>query len=92
MAPPLAITKIGTQGQAAPGAGLAKYYTVTYTAPSTGVPSGNLLIQLVAGGPNEGVLLATFDDVTLSASPIPEPGMLALLAVGGVIVLKRRRR
>jgi hypothetical protein len=88
----LATTQIGTMGQAAPGAGLAKYYTVTYTAPSTNVPSGDLLILLIAGGPNGNVELATFDDVTLSTSPIPEPGMLALLAIGGVLALRRRRR
>jgi hypothetical protein len=60
--------------------------TLTYTF--TGVPSGNLGIVLTsAGGQSD------FDNVRLMATPTPEPGSLALLAVGlGLTVFVLRRR
>jgi hypothetical protein len=61
--------------------------TVTYTSGAT-VPAGDLSIVLTGAGPQ-----ADFDNVRLTASTIPEPGSLSLIAgaLGVMLFLFRRR-
>ena len=53
--------------------------------------SNNLILRIywVGGGPNDANGFMSGDDVTISA--VPEPGSLALLGLGGLCVLRRRR-
>lgn len=41
--------------------------------------------------PNNNYISAAYGGLTLVGTPLPEPGSLALLAAGGVLMLKRRR-
>ena len=60
--------------------------TVTYTSGAV-VPAGNLSIVLTSGG-----VQADFDNVRLTASTVPEPSSLSLLAAAlGLMVLVFRR-
>jgi hypothetical protein len=61
--------------------------SLSYTAGTTS-PSGNLAIVLTSTG-----IQSQFDNVQLSATPVPEPGSLALLATGlGLAFFIFRRR
>lgn len=98
-ATPLASTYIGqTSWQptalAEPGAGLGQYYTVVYTTGASPI-AGDLGITLkINGAGYAGLQVGLFDNVTLDASAIPEPGTTALLGMGlcGLLLVVRRRR
>jgi hypothetical protein len=60
----------------------------SYTS-GTVLPSGNLRIALTTAGPQQ----VNYDNVRLTASPVPEPTSLALLAAGlGLVIFVLRRR
>jgi hypothetical protein len=62
--------------------------SLSYTSGGVNLPSGNLMIVLASAGSQ-----VDFDNVRLSAAPVPEPGTLALLATGlGLVFLVLRRR
>ena len=48
---------------------------------------GRLEIRLVSNGP-----LTAFDHLTLTATPVPEPATMSLLAFGGLAMLRWRGR
>lgn len=59
----------------------------SFTSGAT-VPSGNLMIVLGTAG-----IQSDFDNVRLTASPVPEPASLALLGIGlGLVAFVIRRR
>jgi hypothetical protein len=72
--------------------------TVTYTSPGTVTPGQNLGIRLVnlnngAGIPVNNDIEVDFDNVTLNATPIPEPGVFSLLlGLGGLVYVVWRKR
>ena len=66
--------------------------TVIYTAPSSGLPSGDLSILLqnthsVVSGTGQTI----FDNVRLDMA-VPEPSSVALLGLGGILVWLRRKK
>lgn len=58
----------------------------TFTTGATPVGEGQVLRIELTNGTNVG----WFDNVRLDASPVPEPGSLALLGLGGLALLRRR--
>jgi hypothetical protein len=60
---------------------------------SAAVPAGNLYIWLGSTGSAVGNDRAHFDNIRLDATPvIPEPGTVALFAIGSIGVLVHARR
>lgn len=70
---------------------------LNYTTPASGGPVGSQIVLVFAGGllgntvGNEDYVVL-YDAVSLETSPVPEPATLGLLALGGLFVLRRRRR
>ena len=68
--------------------------SVEGTFTSTGAPSANPFTDLRFGGPSNLSSAgggAWFDNITLSTVAVPEPGSLALLGLGGLAMIRRRR-
>jgi len=66
--------------------------TATFTTGSTGLgESLNIVIQGLLGSGGS-LTQVGFDNVRLESAPIPEPGSLALMALGGLLIGARRRR
>lgn len=63
---------------------------LTFTTPATGGPTGAIRVVLMNNPATPG--RAHFDDIRLDASPIPEPVTTSLIALGSVLLLRRRRR
>jgi len=78
---------LATSGVLTPANGSYTDESVIY---STGASvSGDLTLQLVedtAGAHEQGI----FDDVRITASPVPEPATFSLLGLGSLLLLKRR--
>ena len=81
------------------GSGVIAYYTVPI--PSTGfaqLASGNVTVDLALAAPGHGVLGDTtfngggVDFAVLTINTVPEPATLAVLLIGAVAMLRRRRR
>jgi len=67
---------------------------LTYDTTGFGIsdlPAGNLKVVLVSHGIAGGVACTDFDNVKLLATPVPEPATMALLALGGLAMLRRRK-
>ena len=64
--------------------------TLTFTTPASGGPNGPIRIVLMNDSATPG--RAHFDNIRLDASPIPEPVTTGLIALGSVLLLRRRRR
>jgi hypothetical protein len=65
-------------------------WSVSYTAPLTGVPSGDLEIVLGLSGGNQGNTQygeVNFADISLSYTPVPEPVNMALGIFAGPFIL-----
>ncbi len=75
------------------GEGIFMTSTVTFTTGTSHLNAGQALgIRLVnLNGPGAGVEV-NFDNVSLNAEPIPEPCSIALLGIGMLFGLQRRRR
>lgn len=89
----------GTFTFARPAPGSTSLATFTYTTAPSGDPivGEDVTLILRAGGytdnPNDSFVIAQtlFDNLTLNATPVPEPASLSLLGVAGLAVLRRRR-
>jgi hypothetical protein len=60
-----------------------------FTAPSTVVNAGYNVLEVNG---DYGTTPGYFDDVSFGTVPVPEPAAVALLALGGLVVVRRRRR
>ena len=66
--------------------------TVTFQTGPT-APTGDLGFSIgISGFNGAAASQAVFDNVSITAAPVPEPAALGLLALGGLGVLSRRRR
>lgn len=84
----------GTFTFAPPAPGSTSLATFTYTTAPSGDPvvGEDITLILRAGGFAGGAVSQTiFDNLTLDATPVPEPASLSLLGVAGVAALRRRR-
>ena len=59
----------------------------TYTVTTGAVASGDLQIYITYTGTGQ----RNFDNVTLDAVAVPEPASLALIAVGGLAIVRRKK-
>ena len=75
---------------AAGTAGISTPVSVDFDFGATGITNLSELNYLEVGFKSNGTGDGTLDNVSVTA--IPEPGSLALLGLGGLCVLKRRRR
>jgi hypothetical protein len=68
----------------------------SFTAPTTGVPIGDILQIRLIGTSNESQQQTWFDNVRLDTTPTPEPSTFALLGMGAIGLLgwawRRRQR
>ena len=84
--------EVGTFTAGNPGSGAI--LDLVYTLDTSLFPAGvgdDLQIQLQANGASGGFDQANFDNVRLDTASVPEPGSLALLGLGGLALLRRRR-
>jgi hypothetical protein len=79
-----------------PIAGTLTNYSVTFTTPDGGPEIGQPIgIWIPSGVPVNNQTASgdfVFDSVGLTATPVPEPASLSLLALGATALLRRRRR
>lgn len=61
------------------------------TSTATGAAIGQELLVGLGSGAEGGDNDIWFDNFTADASPVPEPGSLALIGLGGLALLRRRR-
>ena len=66
-------------------------YTISFSTGPT-APANDMIINLLGANAYDNTNQVDFTDVTLSASPVPEASVLALLAVAGIVPLLGRRR
>lgn len=82
----------GTTTFVPPPNGGRSVFTLMLTTGSS-VPSGDLSIAVSSNGAGSNQFTQTFfDNVTLDASPVPEPATAGLLAAGTLLFAGRRRR
>ncbi len=68
-------------------------YTISFSTGPT-APANDMIVNLLGANAYNNTNQVDFTDVTLSASPVPEPATLGLLGVGGLglVVAGRRRK
>lgn len=81
-------TVLGNATGLTPPNGGGTSWTLNYTSPSSGVPTGNLQILIAVSGDSGNVASqAVFDNVTLDAVTVPEPMSLGTMALGLVLLI-----
>ncbi|MDB2686107.1 PEP-CTERM sorting domain-containing protein [Mariniblastus sp.] len=65
---------------------------VEFTRAYTGLAAGNYSVQLAATKPNSQLLQGTVDNISFVSTAVPEPTSVALLGLGGALMMIRRRR
>ncbi len=71
--------------------GVMTEYSMDYTSPSAGSIIGQALtVRLL--GTTRGGSYVSFDNIRLSANPVPEPASMLALGAGAVALLRRRKR
>ena len=83
----LASTEVAAPGTASP---FEDGPAVTFTTPASGGPTGPIRVVLMNSALTPG--RAHFDNIRLDATAIPEPVTTSLIALGSVLLLRRRRR
>lgn len=66
-------------------------YSMDYTSPSAGAIIGQALTVRLLGTTGGGSWVS-FDNIRLSANPVPEPASMLALGAGAVALLRRRKR
>ena len=72
---------------------LPAYHTVAFTGlASNTIGAGTYTVQVTQENFSGGGAYASFDGVTLEATAVPEPSSAALLGLGGLALIMRRRK
>ena len=89
-------TLLGTgalSGTIADAGGESGWQSATASFSSGNSPTGNVWIGLQRGAASQTeYTYMWFDNVVLNATAVPEPAALTLLGLGGLVLLRRRRR